>query len=363
MRLAGTYHPVPYILERISEILPGISDVQALWMGNDRQLYTSHEKSALSGQQKIEAQALRNTRKTMEWTDDSSLFTKVNTFPKQQTFDDENNLHVLRFYFPSAVDSLKDILIIDFPSALHLKQLDLTFNGISTSEKQLLGNFLSTLLFAEYNRANNERTFLLELEKQQKQLNAKIETLTHSLHSTEQLYSSSLRMIVEEYVSQVENDLNIQILVDDEVIFTLAKAQLSIHAIKNTLHKSIQLAHTLNISSKTIHITSSFLLQESFSVTKTAKQSKELKIKSLLDSYEKAAQSLNFQNMAINAKNIAAHLSPPVTPPAITDAVKKNKSKIQFLFHQYPVEWKLIKQYIRPLSKLDAALPFSKTGT
>ena len=50
---------------------------------------------------------------------------------------------------------------------------------------------------------------------------------------------------------------------------------------------------------------------------------------------------------------MAKQLDPPVTPPAITDAVKKNEKRIRFLLNQYGDKWPLIRRFLKPIERLD----------
>src|SRR5690554_3705430 len=112
MRLAGTYHPIPYLLERLSHYLPGIVEKNALWIDFDKQLYTSYDNSPLQNHLKVKAQSVRNTAITHEWHNHSDLFTNVKSDKTQLSLEDENALHVLRIYFTSPIDQLKDVVSI-----------------------------------------------------------------------------------------------------------------------------------------------------------------------------------------------------------------------------------------------------------
>lgn len=81
-------------------------------------------------------------------------------------------------------------------------------------------------------------------------------------------------------------------------------------------------------------------------------QIKTEKASLLLDRYEKAAQRLNQANFEINGKNIALSLEPPVSPAAVTDALKKNRKKIISLLMENPSSWPLIRNHLKPLKDI-----------
>lgn len=354
MRLAGTYHPIPYLLERLPDFLPGCSETAALWMEYDKEIhYNLINENGPYTIDKVTAQRIRSTHKITEWANDFDLITNVNNAAAQLSFTDENNLRVLRLCFPSPVDELKDFILIKFPLNIYIKNIDTHFNGISSNEKQLLSQFLFSVLIAEHKRVCNEREFLQNISQFNQKKDHKIATLKNALQTTETLYTTSLRTIIDEFKLDWEKNLQCKFVIDEQVISKLAKEQLNITAIKTNLKEALLMAYNLNFSSQEIKITADYFSLNKQVKTPSRKTIVQEKTLSLLDTYETAANKAIVANKTVNGKNVAAFLSPPVTPPAITDAVKKNSSKIKFILLQYPSRWPLIRQAIRPIRLLD----------
>jgi hypothetical protein len=78
----------------------------------------------------------------------------------------------------------------------------------------------------------------------------------------------------------------------------------------------------------------------------------------LLDKLENAALHVKSKNMLLTGANIGHEFPTPVTPPAITDALKKHKQKILFLFREYPDRWEIIRTEFRPVQNILNAKPF-----
>ncbi|HLV42606.1 MAG TPA: hypothetical protein VKY37_10020 [Brumimicrobium sp.] len=356
MRLAGTYHPIPFLLERLKHYLPGVTKTSALWLDHDKQLYTSNEEQPLREYLKVKAQNIRNSQSASEWFKHADLFrTDANT-ESQLTIDDEDALNVLRLYFTSPIDGKKDIVTITFPNNVFLKSLNIEFKGISTQEKHILSNMLSSILSAEHQKAIDERMFLMRVEEINQKQSSRIKQLTEDLKSTEQLYSSAIRNILNEFKAKLERELNKEFVFNNKVVFKLAKERLSIEEIENAVKNAIYLAYNLNLSEHKINITSDHIqlkkTQQPFVKTSSALESDHKTI-ALLDRYEEAANQALSKGLVANGKNIAAQLDPPVTPPAITDAVKKNNTKISYLLQQYPEKWQNARKSIKPISNLD----------
>jgi len=363
MRLAGTYHPIPYLLERLKHYLPGVNVTSALWLDFDKQIYTSNEKQALREYLKVKAQNIRATQLVSEWSQHADLF-EINPLTKNQlTIDDEDAMNVLHLYFTSAIDGQKDMLIITFPNNVFLKSLNTEFKGINTQEKHILSSLLSSVLSAEHEKAINERAFLKRVEQINQKQASKIKQLTENLKSTEQLYSSAIRNILNEFKRKLEIELNKEFIFSNKVVYKLAKERLSIDLIESAVQNAIFLAYNLNLTEHKIKITEDHLQLEEIDTppirTSTGIEN-DRKTITLLDRYEEAALKAKEKGLLINGKNIASQLDPPVTPPAITDAVKKNRSKISYLLQQYPEKWTNTRRSIKPITNLDQHVESSR---
>ncbi|PKR81673.1 hypothetical protein CW751_03870 [Brumimicrobium salinarum] len=355
MRLAGTYHPIPYLLERITHYLPGVTETNALWMGYDSELYTSNDVHPLRDYLKVQGQQLRLTNVTSEWTSTTDLFSTSNQNLNQLSLADEDRLNVLKLFFTSPVDQKKDILVIEFPPNVFLKSLNTEFKGINAQEKHILSHVLISILSAEYKRAYDEMKLLKQIERINKQQAEKVKELKENLRSTELLYSSAIGNIVGEFKTKLEKELGKEFIFDETVIYKLAKERLTIIEIENTVHNAIYLAYNLNLSEQQIRVNAEHIQLNQESITPVSvKPSIDTRQKTsvLLDRYESAAEKVKSNGKALNGKNIAAMMDPPVTPPAITDAVKKNKTKIAYLLKQYPNKWGLTRVGIRPIKEL-----------
>ena len=357
MRLAGTYHPIPYFLERITDYLPGVTVTSAIWLDYNKEIYSTNDANPLNTHLKVKAQNIRNTQLNSEWSNTIDLFSDFKKTNTQLSLDDEDALNVLKLYFPSPVDQFKDVILIAFPQNVFLKSLNSKFKGISAQEKHILSNILISILSAEHKRVIQEKSFLQSVEYINRKKDAKINQLTEDLKSTELLYSSSIRNIIYDFKNKLELKLNKTFVINNQVIYKLAKERLTIENIELTIENAIYLAYNLSVSDETIHITSDHIqlnkLQETKNKPTSAISSNDGKTALLLDKYEEAAIKAASLGLAVNGKNVASQLSPPVTPPAITDAIKKKKTKIAYLLQQYPEKWTNIRRTIRPISILD----------
>jgi hypothetical protein len=72
----------------------------------------------------------------------------------------------------------------------------------------------------------------------------------------------------------------------------------------------------------------------------------------LLDKLENAARQVKSKNMLLTSQNLVGELPTPVSPPAISDALKKHRNKILYLFREFPTRWELIRKEFRPVQNI-----------
>lgn len=73
----------------------------------------------------------------------------------------------------------------------------------------------------------------------------------------------------------------------------------------------------------------------------------------LLDKYETAARMAQHSGLIVNGKTIAAHMQPSISPPAITDALKKHRKGIALALEESPEKWELLRKYLKPVKELN----------
>ena len=77
----------------------------------------------------------------------------------------------------------------------------------------------------------------------------------------------------------------------------------------------------------------------------------------LLNRLEYAANQVKTQNKVLTSMNIGKACKKPMSPPAITDALKKHRTKIVYLFNAFPGLWQVIRNEFRPVQNIMNAKP------
>jgi hypothetical protein len=71
-----------------------------------------------------------------------------------------------------------------------------------------------------------------------------------------------------------------------------------------------------------------------------------------LNKLENAAQNVKSKNLLLTSANVGNEFPSPITPSAITDALKNHQSKILHLFRELPHRWKIIRSEFRPVQNI-----------
>ena len=192
MRLAGTYHPISYLLNKIPLYIPGVEEVNAIWCDKSKGIQSTLSELPAEGENKVMFQRWRDQSFKSIWLKAFDPFQPGSSQSKQMSLNDEDDLNTLVISFDSIYDDQQDIIAITFPKKLFLKNFNVSFAGISSQEKLVLSNLLSSILHTEYNQCIQEQSFLKQLSNHSKYNKEKATELEEQLKTTEELYSSAI---------------------------------------------------------------------------------------------------------------------------------------------------------------------------
>ncbi len=193
------------------------------------------------------------------------------------------------------------------------------------------------------------------IERQQRHINA----LEQKLQAAESASQQRLTRLI----SQWKRMQTVEIMLPPD-FHTALDASLTENELLQHLNAALQLARFTQPTSTVISLNTSHL-----SPKKPALVSETPRILSpnqravlLLDKYEAAARMAQQSGLIVNGKTIAAHMRPSVSPPAITDALKKHKKGIALALEESPEKWELLRKHLKPVKELNEHA-FYKTMT
>jgi hypothetical protein len=360
MRLAGSYHPIAYLISRMQEIIPGLNAVMGLYAESSGVIVLNidGELVEVSELDRIKLQSLRNKRHSSHfWATDIDPLKQSNASGQTSLYD-EQSLTTLYIPIPcqQGNSSLLDYIALSFPPTFAFSVDIKEFSALGSSEKFLLGKLLSSVVHAEVSRSVQESELLEEVRRVVKAQQQQIDDLKTHYEFMQQQYRNSIGIIAQQLLDTLESNYNKRFELTEAAIELLSKSNLSLEALQNCLEKAAMLTYhlidgALSITIDAIHITIPSSTKSSVPVV-TATSDKVL---TLLDRYESAAEELRVSGQTVNGKNVAAALIPAITPAAISDAIRKNRRKISMLLEECPNRWNLIRLGLKGIERLDVS--------
>jgi hypothetical protein len=353
MHSRATYHPVHYLEQKVSQVFPNLESVVCLYK-KESELKVSIDGSVVA-LQVVELPAVQKWRSKsvsyswmrpadFPWIDNTDLHST------QLHMLDEHENRLLILCFVSPVDHLKDIVALSFPRNTKFFGLQKDLQDFTTDEKVIVGEMLHKLLGFEYQQAIQERESLLRMQRFQQ------------LKAEKQVQSAQKEAAFEKFFVQTCAALLQELNLSGSVTFEIEAdasnylAEKCTHAddLRAFLQEAMELAVMLDPMAAKLSLTLEHFetVRETLTVT-AAQPTQEQRVLDLLSRYEEAAVLAFRQGHAVNGKSVAQFLQPPVSPPAISESLKKHAVKIEKLLKEYPFEWKLIRSSLKPLRESD----------
>jgi hypothetical protein len=330
------------VSEKIQQIFPHIENT-SIFFQNTNELKYLENGQFLEISTFISSKLLifRKVNLSYQWMLPSEIFEFYETEGSkihQLDLLSEHENRLLLLSFKSEIDGLNDLVCLTFPKEIRFLGLYKTVKNLTTEDKILIGELLYKLIEVELVSQN-------EFIKKQNRV-AEYFKLKGTLNTN---------LTNEDYYKYILSELNqglyflfnrkIQFEFDKELIDYVINKNYSIKVICEYLNGSFkfELFHFKLIENEK-PIKNSMIYTSS---------NNNDKIIDLLNKLENTAKIIESKGMVINGKSIAQNIVPPVSPPAITDILKKNISKIENKMKEYPSNWQLIRKYLKPLRELE----------
>ena len=344
-----------YLSEKIQLIFPHLEHVSVFYMDNEELKYIENGTLVeITPFLSSKLSTLRIHNLNYQWLLPSEII-EFNSYDNSRFIQldllSEHENRMLLLNFKSEIDGLNDIICLTFPKEIGFLGLYKTVKNLTTDDKTLIGELLHKLFEVEFQSHKNNL-------KKQNRIAEYFKLKDQSISKTpSQLYHNYIQ-------TELNNGINfllktrINFDFDLELIDYLVNNNYSINDICSFLKESyqtIQMVEQINDTFKFQLFHFKMIENEKsnqISNTHIISPNKD-KIIDLLDKLEEAAKIIENKGMVINGKLVAQFLNPPVSPPAITDIIKKNILKIENKFSLYPNNWLLIRKHLKPLRELE----------
>lgn len=349
MQFRATYHPVQYIENKINELFPELEAQFAVYK-KDQEFRVSHDGALipLNETDKIMVQKWRSKTVSYSWIRPEDFpWTEKSDLGSQLQMSDEYENRMLLLCFVAKEDKMKNIIGLCFPRETKFFGLQKQLQEFTTDEKAIIGEIFHKLLGFEYQQALTERESLLKMSRYQ-QLKQQTETQGND-HFYEKYFLNVCSSILQELNTEENN-----FIIEPEAHGFLAQQCQDPEELKLIIAEAAELSLMLSPESGTYTLTRLHFASLLNAVkTNASPLNQDQKVTDLLNRYEDAAIRAAKNGFAINGKNVARFLIPVISPPAISDSLKKHAAKIEKMLKEHPYEWKLIRQSLKPLREID----------
>ncbi|MCX6249058.1 MAG: hypothetical protein NTW10_15135 [Bacteroidetes bacterium] len=373
---------VLFILQLIPSLLPGIEKVIAVHFSPDSGEVTSDIIRKENDEYILEVfkvsdspsifNRLRTENAPYSWLRKEDLPFEIKHKEKVQLeiFNELNN-SILLIRILNLFDTKNDLFFIYFNQDLSNFGTISPNKILSTDNKTIIGHILrnSILAFLQINR--NDKDLFASLNENTRAILRERSYLQGELENTAEKYKEGVIRLSNSYLVELEKSNGIHYRLSDHALKKIKEFSGDIGNLKSIILQAAGFAEAMNLdgAADIVLISDYHIITDESKVVRQkeplAEPMGDVPVKYnktflLLDKLENAAQLVKSKNMLLTGANIGHEFPTPVSPPAITDALKKHKQKILFLFSEYPERWAIIRSEFRPVQNILNTRPFKE---
>ena len=368
MKILTSYHPAILALQSLYDQFPGAIEFYLYCLDDGVRAYHLRGKNKASFspssfesvEDRMDIQRFRNLKKEVYWGDLDDLPIRVDAERKtkksiqQLSIQDEIEQNILILRLPGLLDDASDVFVIRFAQSFSNFYIANGRNALSSELKLSLGKTIRGQLLWLYQLVDQQSANVQRIQKAYLRSADEMQELKTHLEREKNASQQLLEKYVYGLIHSQARKLNCEVSIQDHFVEYLKEVQIPIEELESIIQNAFNTAYDLAIDPGNIHLTTNLIDVKATKTTISDQKTTQLveldKTKALLSRYESAARQLEAERMKINGKNLASALG--ISGPAITDAIKKHRSKIQRLMEKHPHEWPLISDYIRPLKEI-----------
>jgi hypothetical protein len=226
--------------------------------------------------------------------------------------------------------------------------------------KALVGYIISNLVQQAASEYNQNLKSLKSINDNTKMIIRNYESNTRKFDKLRESYGESLLALCRDYLSELSEYHKRNFILSSDAIDKIRNFTGNIALLKLILEDAAAYVTHIYFEEDDIDIEIHGweLNFDKFTVTETSSQdlrkidNKESKAMQLLDKLEKAAEEVIRNKQPLTSANVGKHCPTPISAPAISDALKKNRKRVVSLLEKYPEKWVLIRHQFRPIKNV-----------
>lgn len=366
--------PVLFILQALPSLLPGIDKAIAVYYAPETEGITSElirkdngeyiqESFRVSDSLSIFGR-LRSDNAPYSWLRKEDLPFEIKSKERVQLeiFNELNN-SILLIRTPNIFDAKNDLFFVYFNQDMSNFGTINPNKILSTENKTIIGHILRNSIQTIIRNHQNDKELFATLNENTRAMIRERNFLREDLEITREKYKEGLVRLSNSYLTDLFKTNGVTYRLSEGAMKKIREYNGDIGNLKPVIARAARYAETMNLEGTTgdVLISDFHLVMDE---KKEIRQKESIpepvgevpvkynKTFLLLDKLENAALHVKSKNLLLTGANIGNEFPTPVSPPAISDALKKHKQKIIFLFSEYPDRWEIIRTEFRPVQNI-----------
>jgi len=371
-----TEKPILFILRELPFIIPGIDKVITIYFDPDLNNISSCALQRVSQEYILEEirvndvnpqlQKFRNDSSPFSWVQRNDIPFEIKSNQKVQIsiFNElDNNILLIRI--KNAFDSLHDLFFIYLNQNLSNFGIVNSSKPLSTESKSVIGHLVFNTIQAFLANSREDKELFSVLQDNNNMVIQQMNKFKSELLTARERFRNGIVHLCRMYLNELSMEHHKTYRFSDDAIDKLKEFNGDLGFLKPILEKAARFAESMQYENdkNIIEIFDYHLiLNEVKEIIKqqpnTLKdETIEIPIRYnktllLLNKLETAANNLKVKNKLLTSANVANEFPSPVSPSAITDALKKHRPKILHLFKEFPGRWVVIRNEFRPVQNI-----------
>lgn len=278
---------------------------------------------------------------------------------ERDLFSEKENV-VLLVRLPGDEGIHKDLLFVYFRKNLSNFGLSRVDKGFSADLKDIVGYLVSNAVVKGIDSYKSDHRGFRNLNENIKMLIRKNEGNINELEKIRENYGESLLSFCKTHLQELSAKHKRNFTLSEDAVSKIRSFSGNLTLLRMVLEDAALFVTQVYFDDTEIDLKihgwelnfDKFTTTENTTVETHRIDNRESRAMQLLDKLDKAAEVVVRNRMSLTSANVGQHCPTPITAPAITDALKKNRRRILDLLKKYPDKWRVIRYQFRPLKNL-----------
>ncbi len=361
-----------FLLTQCQQLVPGFSKAIAfVYHPTMKRVSAYHLEGNESEIMELETQKyplddevvrLRMKRSEYEWVQEGEIPFKVvstNAIIKQMEIFDELKQLVLLFRVANEQDGYSDLLYLFFqPNASNFGIRNST-SQLSTDQKSVVAQLLVKTFKNLLNIHQLQQNQMQELRKDIQLIEDNFSKERHTIVKISGEHQKQISNYILSLLQNLADHHGFYYKLSTEALEYINQFKGDISVIPSSIEKAFQLAIRIQnpslgnmVNIELYHIQIGFGQSLSSAVNMGIEHIVDTRFQNtirFLNRMEQAAKKLQMEGKNFTGTSLGQAMNDPISAPAISDALKKRKQKIQYLFKEFPHEWELLRAHFKPI--------------